>query len=324
MASFLDANQAHISSQGRRFLRRIIPVIAAPATQIAINSGLQSGLTHRFEATSLVIGSDDKSDLVLLDDDIALGHVTVHIQRSLFGEVASVTTSETNVVFAGEAVKPGVQTPFETLPTRLSIAGTHLDLAPFDPNEGAHRPWWKNRWVRVGLLIGLPLLFVLPVNYPQGLLPGGTPSSRFVVEFEPEVKLQPVAAVDAPVSASDLRYRISTSGFADMVRVRAVAGGLLAEGTVPQSRMSEWHKILQWYDSASADELLVSKVKPSSELSELPPIASIRLSEPRGVILADKRRVGLGEELKDGWVLQSLTNTGMVLTRDGESFGVAF
>ncbi|MEM8773870.1 MAG: FHA domain-containing protein [Pseudomonadota bacterium] len=322
--TLLDASQANLASRIRRTLKKLVPSVVGPAITISIGSGLQHGLDVQFESETVTVGSDDDDDLVLLDDTVARQHAVLRFKRSIFGDVAAVSAQQGKVVFCETEISAGSHSPFETLPQTLILGDIQLTLKT-NAGHAAKTPSPVRGFLsRFALFCCLFILLLLPVSVPTSVASNGVVTQEFVTELSD--KIPPAAHHEKieKVSKKQLEARLTSAALNDFVSIKEIGGGLVAEGILSETRMVQWLDILYWYDGQSSKQLLVSKVKTDNGLTELPPVASIRLSDPQGIMFADGRKIGIGESVKDGWVLEKISNSGMVLERDGEKFAISF
>lgn len=285
--------------------------------EVRVGSGLMQGAVQTYETTDLRIGSDPDSDVVLLDDGILPHHATLRLSRSPFGVLAEVV-AEGPLTLDGPEVAPGERPVAQRLPLALVLGDTVLDLSSAADDSSAP----DRRRLVIGSLAAVCLVAAMVVAAPViQLATRSAPATQLI--------LAEAAQAATPAAATDFRQvvaeELSRLSLAQHLTLRIEdANAAVIQGRVPASKWQAWRSFAEWYDLQPGAPVLVQSVSRSDELTSLKPVAMIRLAEPARIHFADGETRAIGDVLQDGWVIDSLDESGMVLKRGDDLTEITF
>jgi len=324
MPADFKLHQGAFLSRFRRFTRKMVPTRRAARIKISVVDGMQRGAAHSIETNSLSIGSDESCDLILIDSGIAPRHVELNFERSLFGELFSVRTNETDVSVGGTPLVPGVPSPFEVMPTDVVMGDVRIQL--FENNhrdtvETTRVGSFLDRAFRVGIVVIIALtLFWATGEYYY--LTAKDSYQLALTDTEPEVLAE---GIDQEALITQFRQQLKEKRLAEYLDVTSNADGtMMVEGMIPSYMAGTWRQTVSWYDGNTQGSLMIARVSEMPGLVDFPPIAAIRLNEPAHVLFSNGRQAQKGSVVGGGWRINEISADGLELERWGETVTLSF
>ncbi len=320
MISDFAAGLPYIQARANNVVRRVtvgddprpLPLL------IAVKGGIHCGCETQLEAYEFCIGGGEDADIMLLDDVFAGPYINVSIRPSVFGQIATVRTERTDI---GICEKPLVSAvSYERLPCTFQVAGSSIAIT-----VDVAAPKARLRPSNAALATGGAILGGLIILANIGLNPLDTNRHFDLDPFMPKDSFSDTGLVDPGLFLSIVRTRIADADFSDQLRVSEQGHGVTRIiGEVPMSDMSRWEELRRELDTIDASQVIVSDVKLSPALSNMPAVATVRLGDPPHIVLFDGSIVGVGEEMHEGWRVTDIQTTGFSLTRRDEAIFVSF
>lgn len=309
-----------------RFQRDLLNGGSIPSVEVAITNGRQSGLKRVLRSGTLVIGSGDQSDVTIMHPGVAAQHTQIELSRSMFGLVASVTANADKVLVNGEHLASGSSVSAVSLPLELSVAGTDLTIGKPASKAFRYEETLQERveslFSRIDpvLLLTCCALFVLLMGT---LLNASSLFGRQTAPILYQEPLQPLNAAVTEQPDSDWLGRLESEAtelnLKAQLNMSYIAVDIIrVTGTVTDTELRNLRNLQAWYDSQTNAPTVIWDIARRVGLPEMPRIGMIRLSEPSQIVLADGKKVSLGEELSNGWLLESVSQQGLTLARGEE------
>lgn len=319
MSVTLEEHKNIVFNKFRRVIDGIVPKKVIPHPKVTVEAGLQHGFSHEFSSDRILIGSGANCDLVLIDEGIAPIHVDVRFEWSAFGTVANVRSNDANVNLDGQPI-PAARSAYSTVPTKLQVGPVTLRLDT--TKDSASRR--SKRWdiiSPIGIILAVFLITFLPFSSIPGI-PQSIPFAVLHSQAFNDISTQEESGDD---SLNALKERLKEHDLLNHISFGSTTGNLLVvEGILPESKMPDWKDVQRWYDGSSQSALLVSKVTVAPELSDFPAISTVRLSDPPEILFMNGQRSGIGDLTIDGWRISKISDTGLELTRNGDSLTIDF
>lgn len=208
---------------------------------------------------------------------------------------ASIQTSDNGFKLDGRDIAPQTQHVIDDWPLVLSHGEMTFSMERpgllFKSNAKV-----KSRRSSPVLRASAILLFGLVLaGIPRDII---APSAHeyFVLSLNP-VEKQTEADAFQDELFNQFEQRLKEANLASSVSINSNTKDrtLVAAGTIPQAKASEWEDLLFWYDKQSNAGTLVTQVAFEAANTQIPPIAMVTLKEPREVLLANGQRLKTGD-----------------------------
>jgi pSer/pThr/pTyr-binding forkhead associated (FHA) protein len=317
-----------------RRLRSIIARSPASGHSIALSvtHGFHAGAELSLVESLYTVGSSTESDIVLRDAGIAPVHARLRRKGSQI-EIEAVGGDVT--LATGEIIHVG-QGSRCRLPLTISIADAHIRLV------NRERP--QTRWSvydRPLLVAGSVLFAVFAVSVAANGFSFAKPdigkkiSSQdgepIRVAFAGEAgegvlgDSSPTQIHSAADAESQLKLRLEQSGISTLT-VQRSPGRLVVSGMIPNGKSGVWTETQSWFDQAFGAHIpLVSNVMiGSAEQAPRLTLQAIWYGERPYVIAADGARYHEGAFTNDGWTIERIGETELLLTKGGATVALKY
>ena len=293
------------------------------ALNIDVLSGVHAGVSQRIDGRSVLIGAGADCDVILFADPVADAHLRIE-PKSTLGSTVIVRALDGRVVLDnGTTLEPG-QWAEGRMPLDLSIEGTHLTVSrTINPHEFA-RPALAAA-TALGLIVAGPTI----VNTAFSSVSRVADDARIVTAqlsegAENEVVTNATSLSPVEDVVIGFRSRVRDAGLGHLIAVsKGVDGTILASGEIGADNASGWRSVLRWYDSVPRAPGLVNAVR-LGKAPEMPAIASVWLLGEPEVTLASGQKLREGDRARGGWIVKSIADTGVILTRNGSDVTITF
>jgi len=291
---------------------------------IGVTGGLLDGLTSKCHARSCYVGADIESGIVLFDEGIADQHVELTFKSSIFGAVMSVRALAPGVSVNDHLIETGKSTSFGALPQTVLVKDIALEIQPHDTSQKAPNPIVVKAW-RYGRH---PILLVLSLLLVSQLFGFGT--SEFRIALTPEelpfdvVQREDMNTARLASVTKSVQAKLTELGLEDYVTASLDTSGAVGiTGTLRSDKEVAWKEFQFWYDQSDAPVLL-SRVTMAPDLSDFPPIASIKLTEPRMINLLNGTQLRVGDIIHEQVRLKAINSDSLVLDTQGDDLVILF
>ena len=298
----------------------ILPKRRPPELTLSMTNGLLNGVSARRTARALTFGSASDADVVLLEDGIANRHAVVRVARSPFGVRVDIEALEGDVIVDEGVLVRGETSGSLALPVRIAIAGLIIELERSKPPAVARRSWYGRRPT---ILTTVAVAAFFGFSYLSRL--AALTSTAFELSM-PDAANQGIAdKMDRAAMAGLAGDKLTELGLEAYLTVSEDdAGALTVSGVMPATLAPSWQNFNTWYDTEPSNGgVLVRQVVTTWSLDDLPPVASVRLTEPRSVTLLGRSPVEIGKVIHDDWVVTDISATTLSLERRGERVEIA-
>ena len=330
MTVSLQDHKDLIIAQIQRIYDRLKPTPNVPKVAIMVMSGLHDGVAQDFETNVIRIGSDGDCHMVLVDEGIAGQHVQMTFDWSLLGRVAKIQTTQKDVVLNGSQVNSISKSRISAKSFDLEIGGILLRLNIKKAPHAERSNWgWMLRDLRILLasLSVFALLFTAPLDRWFGF----GPTSGFEIVSAPLQFNSILADVKAAVESEDvtdlekINGVLAESGLEKFISVDTNEENfVLLKGILPLGRFLEWQKVQKMFDGSMTDVLVLSEVKTAPELSNFPPVESVRLMDPAMITFSNGLVAGIGDTVIDGWNIVAIEADNLQLSKGGDFITVEY
>lgn len=309
----LATTRLRASSGLDRLLDRGVPF------DVLVCAGFMAGTQARLNAKVCRLGAAFDSSIVFFDHGVADQHAEVHFKQSMFGPLVYVKAVQAAVRVGDQDVSPGQSTGYLMLPQRLSLGDAEVEFSPAEVRQRRPSPIWSFARTAVAFFLAMVgFSYVLDQGDVHHSL--ALPAQQILHESEPDMSgdVTRLNETVGHVEAKLTEFNLDTFLTADLDS----NGAIVLAGLLGGAQSQDWQRFQRWYDLGD-HPVMVSKVAVSGNFQSLPPIASIRLSAPREIRLADGRRVAEGDALADMRLL-SISPTHLTVLQNGEEIDIPF
>ncbi|MEO0931306.1 MAG: hypothetical protein AAFY14_11760 [Pseudomonadota bacterium] len=285
------------------------------ALQFEIAGGLHIGSRTTLSKKSVVVGSAPTDDIMLLDEEISTGTVTLAADTSILGAMISVSTRRDDVAVGGVNITDprGMQTFL--LPCTIDIGGIPIRLSA-ERSTSTTGLTVREFTAIIALcwvgILGLGFAF----NWGQP-----TTSQYAVVAEAGKTDLEPPAVIDP----GEVARMLHDAGLSDYLRVVPKSEDALAVvGSLPVDLKTQWLEVRRDLDALSDRLVVFSEFDERANRPQIPAIAVVRLGQDPALIFADDRVAGIGDPVGDGWSISAITDTDFSITRYGNDLTVSY
>jgi type III secretion protein D len=304
------------------------------ATRLNVLSGLHAGSDVIFGETALVVGGDLNSDVVLLDQGIALQHVRLEPKSTslMVQALAPDVTVNSEDLEVNGTTEVSFPVLIEIGPVALRIDGPAPPaLAVIDAFNSAvasvpKRPSFRlpaSVIVAIMALAGLVLVVYPFIQMTSDL--GSAPTEQ------PELSMGgaaasmglPASSLDPEDGAAHLRRDILAAGL-QSVTAAAVDGHVEATGTLTPDLQDSWQAIERGFDEKYAGRLLLIDKVAITSAPTAPKLGfeAVSLGEEPFVVIAGRRhKTG---SVIDGWSIVAIERARIVIRRGDQSLSLTY
>ncbi|NJM81727.1 MAG: hypothetical protein HC844_03850 [Tabrizicola sp.] len=314
----LETHTRLAKAQIRKLVQRILPMGADTAClKVEILTGMHAGTSGEIEGAAFSIGSVTSNDLMLLDDEALGDQANFSIEGSIFGPLISVTTTRKDLKINGTSLRPGQSSAPEPLPCEMDFNGIRLR---FSSAAGSARPL-----AHQAEKAAMPLLVTIAlIAFATQIYLSNRPETPLVLHATPAP--DPVKKLAAAASAEDdVKGMITEAGLSEHLTVeKSGPAAISISGTLPAGMTTKWHDIRGEIDKQAGAAVIVNRVSEAPPLTDMPPIAAVRLGEDAAVILADGKTLSAGDKINGDWTIRSVREDSIEIERDGEAVVVTY
>ena len=321
-----------------RLLRSIIVGQGAAASgqsiAFCVTHGFHTGAELNLGKPLYTVGSSTEADIVLRDAGIAPIHARLRRRGSQI-EIEAVGGDVT--LSSGGTIREGHGSRCR-LPVGISVGDAHVQLT------GPERA--PSRWAIFNsplLIAGSVFFAVFAVSIAANGLsfakPDETETGKASAQNNGLTKLafagdagrdvltdaSPAQAQTAAEAESQLRQRLEQSGL-NTLTVQPSPGRLLVSGMIPNEKSGAWTETQSWFDQTFGAHIpLVSNVMTgNAEQAPRLTLQAIWYGERPYVIAADGARYHEGAFTNDGWTIQKIGETELLLTKGGATVALKY
>ena len=332
MVTAIEAHRGMMVSRMHDIRGRLVPQVAEPQVVLTVDGGLHDGLSRTVTGCEIRVGSGPDDDILLLDDGLDAGHVTLALNTTIFGTALIASGAGTGVTVNGHAVEPGKTSQPYRLPAQLRIHDVTLDIdarheAPRPPGRArvAATAVWRRWWIKWPVLVFACLVFLA---IPRDIY-SSRDAQRFALrQSNGPLAADPPAGTDGPAGDTLAGIEARIAEEPELSRFLSVSGGsggvIYVTGSIPVELQPDWRAIQAWHDGIDGSRPLLSRVSVAPVLSELPAIASVRLGETPQLIFSAGTRAGIGDTIGGDWTVTTIDAEGMQLDRGPETIAIEF
>lgn len=298
----------------------------APLT-LLITHGLHAGAMRQLDGPLHTIGSDPTADIVLADRNIAAVHARVRLQK---GQV-DIEAIGGDIRLAGGRTIPQGHGSRCGLPLQMTIGDAGVRL------EGPRRRWRVLSFIaRPGLIMaGAVVVAVMMSGAVTGLSlaepdqsPRAMPAVNVAARITPaasQPESPPRRALDLTQAEALLAQHLKQEGLSTL-KLENSAGRLMVSGAIASQQSKAWAEAQSWFDQTIGSKIpLVSSVSIASS-QEAPRLVlrAIWYGDRSYIITADGSRYHEGAFTTDGWTIEQIGQTQLLLRKDGATVALKY
>ena len=275
--------------------------------EAVVSGGIQEGSYAALPAQSFRIGSSWKDDLLLIDDPDSK---PVNVQRSpsVFGELLSFDSERTDLLVNGAPLE--TEGNYFRVPCKVEIGQHILEIAPAHAEIQQRKPPTRLVWVMgTASLILFAVILALGPSEPKDV------PRRTVVESS----LNGVELYDKALNI------ITGSGLSEDLDVSLdESQALQISGEIPERFDSSWEDLQVQLDENLTGAAIKKDVSLREKIENVPTVTLVAMGADPFLLLADGRKVRVGEVMTEGWRLEAIEMKHFTLTKNDNSLELRF
>lgn len=321
----LSTHQNVVSSAFRMFSNRLYEHAGATEVQVSVMDGVQRGAERKLKVTGLRIGSGADADLMLMDDGVVNDHVVLSFAQSVFGVLVDATIKGDGVQINAASLEAGTELQAARLPLEIKVGNNVVRIARPGRTkkftalqtklEGNTR--YFSRHDPVILLSVSGLLVLLCMAVASSLFQWHNRDYAVVVNDVTPI----LASRPAPTRNWVGELQAVTEGFElqDDLAYNIGAGGIIyATGNIPDNKVAALRNVQGWHDAQAGSPGVKWDIVRQVGLQTMPSVSLVKLSEPRGIVLASGTTAMVGDTLIEDWEIKEIGDLEMTLKRGSE------
>lgn len=277
--------------------------------RLEIADGPNSGAVVSLAPGRYRLGSDTGDDIVLADQDVVPSHAVLE----LTADKAGITPMAGGIVLQRNALRTG-QPKVLKRGAVVTIGGTRIRVAA---TAATHRP--QGRRLITGGLVLAGLIGAAVVYH-------GAAPARVDPATEAHAAESAAAAPSTlPQAVARFRDHLAGTGLAGKVEVSALGGVVLARGDIQAGDHDSWLEAQQWFDSHLGNRFALKDTVRAADSVQPPQlaIAAVSMEPVPNVVTQDGQRLVEGAVLQDGWKIDRITLSDVILRRGGHEVRIA-
>lgn len=285
------------------------PAADEGAWRLEIADGPNAGAVVSLAPGRYRLGSDTGDDIVLADQEVAASHAVLE----LTADKAGITPMAGDIVLQRNALKAG-QPKILKRGAVVTIGGTRIRVTA---SEATPRPQGR-RLITTGLvlagLVGAALVY------------HGAAPARVDPATEAHAAERGMAAPTTLAQAvADFRDHLASTGLAGKVDLSALGGVVLARGDLRAGELDSWLDAHKWFDSHLGNRFALKDTVRAADSVQPPQlaIAAVSMEPVPNVVTQDGQRLVEGAVLADGWKIDRITLSDVILRRGGHEVRIA-
>lgn len=294
--------------------------------RLVVEDGLHAGAKATIKSGSFTLGSNEKSDVVLLADDLAAHHAHITLMNPWTGRLRIEAQDQPIRTIEGQVVENGRFIDL-TLPAQFQAGKAEFRVESVQD---------ISRVKKIGIIGGVLLLCALILPSITGFLSYRPEAMMLDAPATPSIFGN--AGVNQPASVQPgrdgmsldqwrgtLQEKLAQAALVGQVGIeKGNTGNLVAVGTVEPQSLDKWRDVLKWYDSQNGAPLLVNNVTRGDVAVQIPTFRAVWVDAKPQVVLTNGQTASVGDTIAGGWKIESIDSSGVLLTREGRTTRVAF
>lgn len=304
--------------------------------RLRVASGLHAGASIELPpGQRSVLGAATEAAISVFDTGIAPAHLAITTGADARRVHLVALEDGVRLATRSYALRAGA-TIEVSLPITLFIASTEIRL---DANAKASRTTFPRPRLPVAAavllgvgVLGLPAaLFGVPRTVASAVAsPGATPLGAETGSLVPAPlrvtapAAAPVPRPAAPDPLAELRDRVAALGLTEIEFARPEPGLVVAQGEMDPARLADWRAAQQWFDARFGGRIsLANGVKPRTARGISFTVDAV-WSGPNPNVIINGQKYFEEAALPDGWVLERVEPTRLLLRRGSQRLAVAY
>lgn len=304
----------------RAFVLRVRPYKSAPPLLLSVTGGMHDQCTKNVRLDAIKLGAGDDCDFILLDADIADHHANIDVSYSMIGPLATLCATGGAIRVNGHNVEKGETSRHLNLPLTLTIGdGITVSL---DKQQRATRQRGRMELFMRRLTAAMVMLCAATI----GVLVWDTFfATKFAIATNSAALQGSSEDSKSSVDILTFKNKLNEMGLKSGLSVRETDDGtLMVKGRLSPTQAKQWFAFSQWYDSVSSSKPMVVQLESTEEMPTMPPVAMVRLSEPKEIILRTGESMSVDNVFSGAWKVAAIENDHIVIARGGDTEKLLF
>lgn len=293
---------------------------------VSVLGGNHSGATLALPAGTHRFGRSRDADVVLTDSGLAPLHFSIELAK----HGASVASLEGAVTLDGCGTSSSKNSAHLHFPFEVAVDGVRLRV------EGPEERNWEQTafalydrcqdWLRQPRRAPvIAALAAIPISiYAIGATATGTPDNGGAAQAAVATASPPTVPITEAVET--LRARAKDTGLLTQLEIEPAGDAIAVRGTLMEDQMAAWQRIRQEFDASfgngyafdSQISTVTSMARPRLDLQ------AIWAGYPAYVITSSGERLGEGDRLTNGWTIEKIERSRVVLTQGNQRLALTY
>ncbi|MGX5805604.1 SctD/MshK family protein [Bradyrhizobium sp. Arg314] len=277
-------------------------------------SGLYCGLTGKLAPETNIIGSGLDADLIFVEQGLASHHLRITLlANSIEVEAlaAGLDVKGSGNIAAGEVIV--VPLPVVIDLGAMSILWSAQGAAPAGSSGTPRHSIPVLAFVLLGS-VGIGALSAICSYYGSA---GASSVNAPDVRLESKLTHNLTDNQTTVAAAKDLQQEVDRAGLLN-IKIGSAKGVVTAEGTVTSASATSWQHVQQWFDHHTKGALtLVNGVITKEEKAPSAIAVEAVWRGPLPYIVIDGEKYFVGSLLDDGWTVDRIEDSRVLLSRNG-------
>lgn len=284
---------------------------------LIVENGPQAGASLLLQPGLNLVGSGLDSDVVVTDCLMATGHFMVECGPAV---VLRVLAADIRLQSGARLLAGRTHTVRGRV--RFTAGSTDFRVDIIDSLVPPARPYWRSR-LAAPAAIAVTAAALLVIQVPRG---DSSVSPRPPIERVASLRVaEATPSMPALTGLVDmLSSRVAVAGLSGLHVKAGMDGALEVSGSLSPDQQAAWADVKRWFDGRHGGRaVLVDRVGLSTPAAPLS-VAALHAGTAPFVIDRTGRKLFPGSELPDGWLVDSIEPTRVLVRRGDQVMAVRF
>lgn len=297
---------------------------------LEVLTGVHAGSKYIQKSGSLIVGSSSDSDVILFGSTAEPRHFEIILHSGIFTKLqvkpieASITLDDGSVVEIGQLADVSSDEIIRFGDTEISICRIA------DPKSFIKPAVRVIAFVCV--LAMVPIVYGMAASFLGNVAEAGSRVASSV-KYGIERTSSKVLGNTAQAPAQDIdkafawtvRVKLEDLKLNHKLRASTTSdGSIRVFGNISDKELPRWTSFLQWYDTSSNFPPLIRDVSRVGVDNNLPKIKSVWIDDNPSVFFKNGVVGNVGSKIKDGWKIVDISNSSVMIERDGTVVSLTF
>lgn len=297
---------------------------------LEVTNGVHAGSAHIQKSGSIVVGSAASCDLVLFASHVAPEHFEIILPAGLMSRLQVKPIGDSVVLEDGSVVEVGQVADLESQEV-ISFGDTEIAVSRIADPKSFIKPGIRIL-AFICLLAMIPIVYGIAANFLGTVAEAG---SRIASTMHSGIERTSSTILGSiPTSenqshdrayAWSVKVKLEDLGLNHKLRADTTnEGSIRVYGSISDKELPRWTNFLQWYDTKTSFPPLIRDVSRTDVDTNLPKIKSVWIDDKPSVFFKDGTVGNIGSSIKGGWKIVDITNSAVMIERDGSVVSLTY